>query len=90
MIVNAPARWICWPLWLRSKVVVSSICRSDPVQLQDVSWPILDLSADIHDYADTAALVSQLDLVIIVDTSVAHAAEALAKPAWVLLPHTPD
>ena len=59
-------------------------------QLQDVSWPILDLSADIHDFSDTAALVSQLDLVITVDTSVAHVAGALAKPVWVLLPHAPD
>jgi len=59
-------------------------------QLADVSWPILDLTQDIHDYADTAALVAQLDLVISVDTSVAHVAGALAKPAWVLLPHAPD
>ncbi|HEY9078851.1 tetratricopeptide repeat protein [Magnetovibrio sp.] len=59
-------------------------------QLQQASWPIIDLTYDIKDYADTAALVSQLDLVITVDTSVAHVAGALAKPVWVLLPHAPD
>lgn len=45
---------------------------------------------DAKDYADTAALVDLLDLVISVDTSVAHLAGALAKPTWVLLPFAPD
>jgi tetratricopeptide (TPR) repeat protein len=52
--------------------------------------PIRDASADIHDFADTAALVAQLDLVIAVDTAVAHLAGALGKPVWVLLPLAPD
>ena len=51
---------------------------------------ILDLSAEFHDYADTAALISALDLVITVDTSVAHLAGALGKPCWVMLPFAPD
>ena len=41
---------------------------------------------DLHDYADTAALINQLDLVISVDTSVAHLAGALGKVVWLLLP----
>jgi ADP-heptose:LPS heptosyltransferase len=41
-------------------------------------------------FADTAALVSTLDLVISVDTSVAHLAGALAKPVWVMLPFIAD
>ena len=45
---------------------------------------------DIEDFADTAALISQLDLVVSVDTSVAHLAGALAKPVWILLPFAPD
>ncbi len=44
----------------------------------------------LHDFADTAALVSQVDLVISVDTSVAHLAGALGKPVWILLPFAPD
>lgn len=51
---------------------------------------ILDLTADIGDFVDTAALIDGLDLVITVDTSVAHLAGALGKPTWIMLPFTPD
>ncbi|MGJ5135911.1 tetratricopeptide repeat protein [Bradyrhizobium oligotrophicum] len=51
---------------------------------------ILDLTADIRDFVDTAALIDNLDLVITVDTSVAHLAGALGKPTWIMLPFTPD
>lgn len=49
-----------------------------------------DLTAWLTDYAETAALIVNLDLVITVDTSVAHLAGALGKPVWILLPHAPD
>jgi hypothetical protein len=51
---------------------------------------IIDLAPLIRDWGDTAALVSQLDLVISVDTGVAHLAGAVGKPVWVLLCHAPD
>jgi tetratricopeptide (TPR) repeat protein len=51
---------------------------------------IIDLSAHLTDFAETAALVSRLDLVITVDTSVAHLAGALGRPTWILLPYLPD
>jgi tetratricopeptide (TPR) repeat protein len=51
---------------------------------------IVDLSADLTDFSATAALITCLDLVITVDTSVAHLAGALACPTWILLPYTPD
>jgi hypothetical protein len=51
---------------------------------------LIDLTNRIVDFADTAGLVSQLDLVICVDTSVAHLAGALGKPVWVMLPYRPD
>ncbi len=44
----------------------------------------------LKDYADTAALIAQLDLVISVDTSVAHLAGALGKPVWILVTYVPD
>ena len=51
---------------------------------------LLDLTAELHDFADTAALISALDLVIAVDTSVAHLAAALGKPVWLMVPFSPD
>ena len=50
-------------------------------------FPITPLGAEIGDFADTAAVLSQLDLLIAVDTAAAHLAGALACPCWVLLPH---
>ena len=49
-----------------------------------------DLSLHLDDFADTASAISQLDLVISVDTSVAHLAGALGKSVWVLLSFAPD
>jgi tetratricopeptide (TPR) repeat protein len=51
---------------------------------------IVDLTAHLTDFQETAALVSCLDLVITVDTSVAHLAGALGCATWILLPYTPD
>jgi tetratricopeptide (TPR) repeat protein len=51
---------------------------------------LLHFGDKLKDFSDTAALVSNLDLVISVDTSVAHLAGALAKPVWILLPLLPD
>jgi len=51
---------------------------------------IIDWTAEFTDFADTAALIKRLDLVISVDTSVAHLAAALGCPTWILLPWTPD
>jgi tetratricopeptide (TPR) repeat protein len=51
---------------------------------------ILDVSEHLTDFVATAALVSCLDLVITVDTSVAHLAGALGCPVWIMLPFTPD
>jgi tetratricopeptide (TPR) repeat protein len=45
---------------------------------------IVDLMADVVDFADTAALVAELDLIISVDTSTAHLAAAMGKPVWLL------
>jgi ADP-heptose:LPS heptosyltransferase len=47
---------------------------------------VYDFAEDLHDFADTAALIENLDLVISVDTAVAHLAGALDKPVWLLNP----
>jgi tetratricopeptide (TPR) repeat protein len=52
--------------------------------------PLIDLTAEIGDFDDTAAIVSACDLVISVDTALAHLAGALGRPLWVLLPFVPD
>jgi tetratricopeptide (TPR) repeat protein len=49
-----------------------------------------DLTGDIRDFADTAALISHLDLVIAVETSVAHLAGAMGARTWILLAREPD
>jgi len=51
---------------------------------------IEDVSTKLKDYADTAAVVAEMDLIICVDTSVAHLAGALGKPVWILIPYAPD
>jgi tetratricopeptide (TPR) repeat protein len=61
--------------------------ESEWAQLRAQGWdgPVLiDFTSELRDFADTAALIEQLDLVISVDTSVAHLAGALGKPVWIL------
>ncbi len=53
-------------------------------------FTIRDFTPDLHDFADTAGLIASVDLVITVDTSVAHVAAAMGKPVWVLLAYAPD
>ncbi len=51
---------------------------------------VMDLSDRLEDFAVTAAIIEQLDLVISIDTAVAHLAGAIAKPVWLLIPFAPD
>jgi tetratricopeptide (TPR) repeat protein len=59
-------------------------------QLAQSRWPLTNLGALAGDMADTAAQMERMDLIVTVDTSVAHLAGALGKPTWVLMPYTPD
>ena len=49
-----------------------------------------DLSDDLKDFGETAAVMENLDMVVTVDTSMGHLAGALAKPAWIMLPKAAD
>lgn len=51
---------------------------------------LIDFTGHLHDFSDTAAFISVLDLVIGVDTAVTHLAGAVGKPVWVILPHIYD
>jgi len=51
---------------------------------QEPNLPLVDWTAELDDFADTAALITMLDLVITVDTAVAHLAGALGRPVWLL------
>lgn len=66
------------------------ICLQKEIRPEDQALldtlPVRQFSAQLHDFSDTAALCDLMDIVITVDTSVAHLAGALGKPTWVLLP----
>ncbi len=63
---------------------------ADLKKLKSSKIKIEDLSAAFSDFVESAGAVSALDLVITVDTSMAHLAGALGKPVWVLLPCVTD
>jgi tetratricopeptide (TPR) repeat protein len=69
---------------LQKGAAVSEAERAPPGMTIEILAPLLG------DFADTAAAIMALDLVISVDTSVAHLAGALGKPVWLLLPFAPD
>lgn len=74
------------------QVTFVSLQNSPLTALEKVSAErlgLVDVSADLRDFSDTAALVSRLDLVISVDTAVLHLAGALGKSAWALLKYAP-
>ncbi|MDP3749247.1 MAG: glycosyltransferase [Phenylobacterium sp.] len=78
-------------VWRGSPSHKNDVHRSLPSRdvfqpLADLGCPLIDLQVPLGDFADTAAIIEQLDLVISVDTAVAHLAGALGKPCWVMLP----
>lgn len=64
--------------------------QSKDIKFFGLSDNIVDLQDDLDDFAATAAVMAELDLIISVDTSTAHLAGALGKPVWTLLPFVPD
>jgi tetratricopeptide (TPR) repeat protein len=70
------------PLWSVPGLHLVSLQKGGPALPADL--PVFDAMGEIGDFADTAALVSGLDLVITVDSAVAHLAGALGRPVWLL------
>jgi tetratricopeptide (TPR) repeat protein len=62
----------------------------DRAVLAQLEGQVCNLAPQLADFADTAAVISAMDLVISVDTAVAHLASALGKPTWILLPYVLD
>ena len=72
-------------------VSLYSLQKGPPaVEATEGTVPLTDLSPQLEDFSDTAAAIAELDLVVSVDTSVAHLAGALGKPVWLLLPTASD
>jgi hypothetical protein len=63
---------------------------ADASVLAGLGSDVTDLAPRLGDFADTAAAVAALDLVISVDTSVAHLAGAMGRPGWIMLPYAQD
>lgn len=70
--------------------IVGVSLQVGPNAADAASLGLHDWSPDLTDYAETAALIANLDLVITVDTSVAHLAAAMGKPTWIMLPFCPE
>jgi Flp pilus assembly protein TadD len=56
----------------------------------DVAGRLIDIGGSLRDFAETAAVLARLDLLVTVDTATAHLAGALGRPVWTMLCHTPD
>jgi ADP-heptose:LPS heptosyltransferase len=84
-------------LWLKLTEIPSvhlwSLCPGEDAQKEIVSLGaealVLDEVTKFSDFAETAAFIDQLDLVISVDTAVAHLAASMGKPTWMLSQFTP-
>ncbi|WP_324681668.1 glycosyltransferase family 9 protein [Bibersteinia trehalosi] len=70
--------------------VLQKEVRSEEAEKLKCYANVHDLHAELESFSDTSAIIEQMDLVICVDTSVAHLAAAMGKPTWILINYKPD
>ena len=91
---SLPSLEVLAPLWKVAGVNFISLQKGageDEAAQPPGGLSLVNLGPQLEDFADTAAVVTGLDLVICVDTAIAHLTGALGKPCWVLLPeYKPD
>jgi tetratricopeptide (TPR) repeat protein len=102
--MGGPPAWRIGLAWQGNPLHANDAHRSIPwdelipiLQMAEINFFILHLESGLldptpqfADFADTAALMAELDLIITVDTATAHLAGALGRPVWTLLPFVPD
>src|SRR5215471_2930821 len=67
-----------------------SLQKTERESLREAEGKFIDIAPELPDFAETAAALFNLDLIITVDTATAHLAGALGRPCWVLVPFMPD
>jgi FkbM family methyltransferase len=88
---SVPLRMLS-PLWGLAGVRFISLQKGAAAEVEKLPAELdfVNLGPELEDFCDTAAVISELDLVLCVDTAVAHLAGALGKPVWLMLPRPAD
>jgi len=75
-------------LWKEKRFDYYSLTKG--ADISECNTSLINLDNEMHDFSDTATIINQMDVVITVDTSVAHLAGALGIKTYILLPYCPD